>query len=107
MRISKFLNPLFLFNNRARIAPYLTDQRRRMVRTWKLSPFENRHRGARCFIIGIGPSLAMTDLDKLRSELTFAANKIYLAFDKTDWRPNYYVAEDDHMIRQNHEQIRR
>jgi hypothetical protein len=106
MRISKVLNPLFLFNNRARIAPYLTDQRRRVVRNWQLGPFENRHPGGRCFIIGNGPSLTMADLDKLKSELTFASNKIYLAFDRTNWRPNYYVVEDDHMIRQNHEHIR-
>ncbi len=54
----------------------------------------------------MGPAWQAADLDKLTSETTFAANKIYLAFDQTVWRPSYYVVEDDHMIRQHHDVIR-
>jgi hypothetical protein len=107
MTIDRFFNPVFIFRNRERIVPYLSRQTDPFVHYWTLRPFRNRHGGERCFIIGNGPSLAVADLEKLSSEVTFAANKVYLAFDQTDWRPSYYVLEDDQMIRQNHEVIQR
>ena len=54
----------------------------------------NRHLGQRCFVLGNGPSLTVSDLDLLKNEITFAANKIYLCFDETNWRPTYYSVED-------------
>ena len=104
MRLDK-LNPIFVYRNRERIIPYLGRRRDQVVDRWKLGQFKDRHPGERCFVIGNGPSLTMCDLDQLKSEVTFAANKIYLAFDQTDWRPSYYVVEDDHMIWQHHEEI--
>lgn len=68
--------------------------------------YRNRHRrleelklkdafnGRRCFIIGNGPSLKIEDLEKLHDEITFASNRIYLLFDKTNWRPDYYFCID-------------
>ena len=60
---------------------------------WRL---RGKHAGRRAFIIGNGPSLRMEDLDLLhrRRELCFGSNKIYLAFDKTPWRPDYYGIQD-------------
>lgn len=49
------------------------------------------HRGERCFIVGNGPSLTMEDLNILKGEYCFAANQIFFAFDKTNWRPNVYL----------------
>ena len=66
----------------------------------ELSDFKNKHVGQRCFIIGNGPSLRMEDLDKLKNEVTFAVNRIYLSFTKTDWRPTYYAIQDSKMIDQ-------
>ena len=54
----------------------------------------NRHAGERCFVIGLGPSLKVEDLERLKNEYTFAANSIFLLFDKTDWRPTYYACID-------------
>ena len=51
-------------------------------------------------IVGNGPSLTVTDLDRLRGEVTFASNKIYLAYPDTSWRPTYYSVED-HLVLQN------
>ena len=51
----------------------------------------------RCFVIGNGPSLKDTDLDKLDGEVTFATNGIFLAFDKTKFRPTFYIVED-HLV---------
>ena len=52
----------------------------------------------RCFIIGNGPSLKKEDLERLKGEITFASHGIYFIFDKTDWRPTYYCAQDCKLI---------
>lgn len=56
--------------------------------------YKDCHRGERCFIIGNGPSLTGEDLDRIASEYTFAANKIYTIYDRTIWRPTYYLCMD-------------
>lgn len=65
-----------------------------------LEKFQKIHAGKRCFIIGNGPSLRMEDLDTLSDhhESCFGVNKIYFAFEKTTWRPDYYVLCDKHVI---------
>ncbi len=55
----------------------------------RMQRFHNKHRGARCIIIGNGPSLNQTDLSQLNGEITFGLNKIYLLFKKSNFRPTY------------------
>lgn len=62
--------------------------------TKSLAKYKDIHKGERCFIIGNGPSLTAEDLNKLKNEYTFAANRIYNMFEKTTWRPTYYVSQD-------------
>ena len=45
----------------------------------------------RCFIIGNGPSLAHTPLDRLQDDITIAVNNVHLIYPSTDWRPTIYV----------------
>ena len=70
-----------------------------------LHDLKNRHLSERAFVIGNGPSLCMEDLDLLAHEITFAANKIYLAFENTIWRPTYYTVEDHLVAQQCRKQI--
>lgn len=70
-----------------------------------LASLKNTHCGERCFIIGNGPSLATDDLDKLKNEFTFASNRIYNLFSKTDWRPSIYMSVDNDVIRHEHEKM--
>jgi hypothetical protein len=74
---------------------------------WRIRRLKNRHKGKRCFIIGNGPSLTTDDLDKLKDEITFASNKIYLAFESTDWRPTYYSVCDDLVALNNKDLIKK
>jgi uncharacterized Rossmann fold enzyme len=71
----------------------------------RLLQFKDKYKNKRCFIVGNGPSLKANDLDKLKGEITFATNKIYMMFDKTEWRPSYYVCEEDEMFRQIQNEI--
>lgn len=57
------------------------------------------HKGERCFIIGNGPSLKASDLDRLCDEHTFAFNRIFYIFDQTKWRPTFYMTQDSKLIR--------
>jgi hypothetical protein len=106
MHSRQLLNPVFLYRNRGRIVPYLEDQLDHLRNRAKLARFRERHAGERCFVVGNGPSLTTDDLEKLSKEVTFACNKIYLAFPRTSWRPSYYVLEDDHVIRLHSSDIR-
>ena len=67
----------------------------------------NIHKGKRAFIIGNGPSLTISDLNRLKKEITFASNKIYLAFKDTDWRPCYYTVCDQIVAKYNSDDINR
>ena len=57
----------------------------------RIKSFENKHRGERCFIIGNGPSLRVTDLSKLKNEITFGQNRIYLLFEELGFSTSYYI----------------
>lgn len=61
----------------------------------KLKSLKDSHRGERCFIVGNGPSLTPEDLDMIKDEYSFGFNRIYLMFDKTEWRPTFYCTQDD------------
>jgi hypothetical protein len=53
--------------------------------------WKNVHSGERLFILGNGPSLNQTPLEKLTDEYTMAMNQINLIYDQTKWRPDYFV----------------
>lgn len=56
-----------------------------------IQKFKNIHKGERVFIIGNGPSLNDTPLEKLEDEYTIAMNKINKIYDMTSWRPTYFL----------------
>lgn len=64
----------------------------------QMKELHNIHQGQRCFIIGNGPSLTPDDLDRIKDEYSFAANRIFYIFDSTKWRPSYYVSTDNNVI---------
>lgn len=72
-----------------------------------LAEFKNKYIGKRCFIIGNGPSLQMQDLEVLkeRNEYSFGANRIYVSFEDTSWRPTFYCIQDGEMIKEYHDEI--
>ena len=84
-------------------APVLADLSR--ASQTALTLLRNRHKGQRAVVIGNGPSLQIPDLERLRDTVTFASNKIYLAYEDTDWRPTYYSVEDHLVLLNNRDRI--
>jgi len=66
----------------------------------KLERFKNIRYGERCFILANGPSLTKIDLDKLSNEYSFGLNRLYLLFDKFEYRPTYYVCINELVLDQ-------
>ena len=62
--------------------------------TEKVKRFHNQYEGKRCFVVGNGPSLKVSDLDRLKDEITFGCNSIYAVYESTIWRPTFYFAWD-------------
>lgn len=75
--------------------------------SWYLKTLKGIHAGKRCFIIGNGPSLCAADLDQLKGEYTFAANRIYEIFEQTKWRPTYYLIADAPIPQERYDIIKR
>ena len=56
-----------------------------------IQSFQNKYKGKQVFMIGNGPSLKVTPLDKIQYEYSFAMNRISLIYDKVLWRPSFYI----------------
>ena len=77
--------------------------RRESIR--KLRALKDTHTGERCVIIGNGPSLNNTDVQKIRSEYTFGMNRIYLAWKDWGFSTSFYLSINDLVIEQCAEDI--
>lgn len=62
----------------------------------RLYSYKNKHKGERCFLVGNGPSLRISDLEGLQKngEITFGCNLVTKVFGETSWRPDYYFLID-------------
>lgn len=71
----------------------------------QIEEFKDIHLGQRCFIVATGPSLRIEDLDTLAKHkaMCISMNRIWYAFDKTTWRPDYYVVGDYRNLKQDAE----
>ncbi len=69
----------------------------------KFKLLKNLYQNKRCFIVGLGPSLTIEDLDKLqkKGEICFSMNSVYKLFSFTEWRPDYYFISDSNVFSNN------
>lgn len=63
------------------------------------------YKGERAFIVATGPSLNIADLEMLKDEITFSCNKIFLAFNDTQWRPTVYSIIDRLVAQELNEEV--
>jgi hypothetical protein len=71
----------------------------------RLKNLKDAYKGKRIFILGNGPSLNRTPLEKLEHDYTFAVNRIYLLFNRITWRPTFYTTHDWRFIPDNVDEI--
>ena len=66
----------------------------------ELVKFKNIYQGKRVFIIGNGPSVKISDLDKLHEngDICFGLNKVYKIYGQTKWRPDYLCISDERVM---------
>ena len=84
-------------------AAYLHPWRRESIK--RLAELKDIHKGKRTFIIGNGPSLKQTDLSKLKNEITFGMNRIYVIFPEIGFHTTYFAATNNLVIEQFHDDI--
>lgn len=71
----------------------------------EIEKYKEIHKGKRCFIVATGPSLRMEDLTKIQNEITFSMNSIINLYDRTDYRPTYYIIQDGNVERRFHDKL--
>ena len=67
----------------------------------KLALLKDSHKGERCFIVGNGPSLKNTDLSKLNNDFAIGMNRIFLAADELNFKPDVLVCINDLVVEQS------
>ena len=57
---------------------------------------KDKYKGEKIFVVATGPSLSIDMINRLYEEevITISVNGIFKIFDKTNWRPDYYVMDD-------------
>lgn len=77
----------------------------RRLHLLKVDPFietlRDKHNGEKIFVVATGPSLSIEALNHLKEagETCISCNGIFKIFDKTKWRPDYYVMDDYWLVR--------
>lgn len=69
-----------------------------------LEDFVGRHKGERCFVVGNGPSLNEIDMTKLKDEVTFGSNRVFLGFEKWGFNFTYWGMEDRLQVEGYHDE---
>ena len=92
--------------------PYMDIKRKREFSLYQhssdsnyIKTFKNKYEGGRCFIVGNGPSLRIEDLEAIRNEYSFGANRIYNLFSSTTWRPTFYMSVDLDVLRHSWQEL--
>lgn len=66
----------------------------------RLARLKDSQHGKRIFILGNGPSLARTDVGRLKNEFTFGMNRVFLAFPDWGFSTSFFVCVNDLVIEQ-------
>ena len=71
----------------------------------RLMSLQDAFKGERIFIMGNGPSLNKTPLEKLENDYVFGVNRISLLFERVSWRPTFFTAFDVRVVPDNKEEF--
>jgi hypothetical protein len=71
----------------------------------RLYTYKDKYKGQRCFLVGNGPSLTVSDLELIQGEITFGCNRVYKMFENTTWRPTYFCMIDALIAKYSSEEL--
>ena len=63
-----------------------------------IKQLKNKHKGQTVFVVATGPSLTISDLDLIKDHFSISMNSIISSFDKTSFRPTYYLIQDGNVV---------
>lgn len=66
--------------------------------------YRDKYKGQKCYVIANGPSLKYEDVKMIEGQYTFAVNSIFRMYEKTQWRPTFYVLLDPLLHKRFHEE---
>lgn len=70
-----------------------------------LNDLHNIHRGERCFVVGMGPSLDKTRFDLIKDEHFIVSNNFYQGIDKFKIKPEYWCVADNAIFDIHYKQL--
>ena len=71
----------------------------------RFKQLKNKYKGKRVFLLGNGPSLNQTPLHLLENEYKMCCNRFNLFYDRINWKPDFYIATDDLLIKDIYTEI--
>ena len=71
----------------------------------RFASLNNKYKNKRVFLLGNGPSLNKTPLHLLENEYKMCCNRFNLFYDRINWKPDFYLATDDLLIKDIHVEI--
>ena len=71
----------------------------------RFKQLKNKYKGKRVFLLGNGPSLNQTPLHLLENEYKMCCNRFNLFYDRINWKPDFYIATDDLLIKDIYSEI--
>ena len=72
-----------------------------------LKKFRNAYSGQDCLIICNGPSLKRTRLGLFKNMPSFCVNSTFILQDQLGFKPHFYTVEDNHVVDDNIEEIKK
>lgn len=72
----------------------------------RLADYKDIHKGECCFCVGTAPSLTLQDLELIQNHISFSCNSVVKLYDKTPWKPTYFLAFDPLFYSLYHEQVK-
>ena len=70
-----------------------------------IKELHNKHLGERCFIVGMGPSLNLTNFELIKDEILIVTNRFFVGSDKFKVNPQYWCVSDIVVFYNQHNQL--
>lgn len=98
----KIIRKIFCVLRRILDYRYINDYKQHYT---KLKELHNKHKGERCFVVGMGPSLDKTRFDLIKDEIFIVSNNFYTGIKKFGIKPKYWAVGDKGVFDIHHKEL--